>query len=406
MKRMFGPMGLLSGALLAGGLACSVSLGPTIVPTLAPTSVVSTVAPPATQVAQATTVTQAAASSPVPTLTPWPTPEAPVVTTEELRLSDLYQRVNPSVVSILVELDGVGVSQGSGFVFDTAGHIVTNQHVVEGATQIEVDFATGLKLRGEVIGTDPDSDLAVIRVQGPLEQLVPLPLADSDQVQVGQSVVAIGNPFGLAGTMTVGIISGLGRDVDSNRVTEDGSSFTAPDILQTDAAINPGNSGGPLLNLNGEVVGVNKAMQSQTGVNSGVGFAIASNTVRQVVPYLIEEGRFVYPYLGMSSSREEITLALQEILNLPQATGVYVRSVVPGGPSDQGGLRGDSAGQGSPSLQGDGDLIVGVDGQEVRNFSELMSYLINHTRPGQVITLSVLREAQPLDLNVTLGERP
>jgi 2-alkenal reductase len=402
MKRMYLPIGIWSGALLAAGLACSVSLGP---PTAAPPAS-ATAAAPATQVAQATTVTQVVAASPVPTLTPWPTPEAPVVTTEELRLTELYQRVNPSVVSILVELDGVGFSQGSGFVFDTAGHVVTNQHVVEGATQLEVDFASGLKLRGEVIGTDPDSDLAVIRLQGPVEQLVPLPLADSDQVQVGQSVVAIGNPFGLAGTMTVGIISGLGRDVDSNRVTEDGASFTAPDIIQTDAAINPGNSGGPLLNLNGEVVGVNKAIESQTGVNSGVGFAIASNTVRQIVPYLIEEGRFVYPYLGMSSSREEITLALQERLNLPQATGVYVRSVVPGGPTEQGGLRGDSAGQGSPSLQGDGDLIVGVDGQEVRNFSELMSYLINHTRPGQVITLSVLREAQPLDLSVTLGERP
>jgi S1-C subfamily serine protease len=137
-----------------------------------------------------------------------------------------------------------------------------------------------------------------------------------------------------------------------------------------------------------------------------VGFAIAANTVRQVVPYLIEEGRFIYPYLGMGSSREEITLALQELLNLPQTTGVYVRSVTPGGPTDQGGLRGDSAPEGSPSLNGDGDLIVGVDGREVRSFSELMSYLVNHTRPGQVITLSVLREAQPLDLSVTLGERP
>jgi 2-alkenal reductase len=386
--------------LLLAGLACGLPA-----PTLAP--------PTATQEAVAVVVTQAqvaspspVSASPVPTLTPWPTLEAPVITEEELQLTDLYDRVNPSVVSILVDLGGAGASQGSGFVFDTAGHVITNQHVVEGATDIEVDFASGLKLPGQVIGTDPDSDLAVIRVEGPVEQLVPLPLADSDRLRVGQRVVAIGNPFGLAGTMTVGIVSGLGRALESNRVTEDGAFFTAPDIIQTDAAINPGNSGGPLLNMSGEVIGINRAIESQTGVNSGVGFAIAANTVRQVVPYLIEEGRFVYPYLGLGSSREEITLALQELLGLPQTTGAYVRNVVPGGPSDQGGVRGDSAPEGSPSLNGDGDLIVGVDDREVRTFTELMSYLVNHTRPGQVITLSVLRDGGPLDLSVTLGERP
>ncbi|MCC6191841.1 MAG: trypsin-like peptidase domain-containing protein [Anaerolineales bacterium] len=394
-------IGAAASLLFAASLACTLSGAPPLPPTPAEEAVALDTPPP-----QAAKTHTPAPASRVPTLTPWPTPEAPVITSDELRLADLYARVNPSVVSILAELGGGDVSQGSGFVFDTSGHIVTNQHVVEGAQNLEVDFASGLKLRGEVIGADPHSDLAVIRVQGPTEGLAPLPLADSDQVRVGQTVVAIGNPFGLAGTMTVGILSGLGRALASNQASDGGGSFTAPDILQTDAAINPGNSGGPLINLNGEVVGVNKAIESQTGVNSGVGFAIASNTVRQVAPYLIEEGRFIYPYLGMSSSLDDITLTLQELLGLPQATGAYVRSVVPGGPSDQGGLRGDSAPEGSLSLNGDGDLIVGVDGIEVRSFTELMSYLVNHTRPGQEITLRVLRDGEPLDLAVVLGERP
>jgi 2-alkenal reductase len=297
-----------------------------------------------------------------------------------------------------------GFSQGSGFVFDDQGHVVTNQHVVEGATDIEVDFPSGLKMRGEVLGADPDSDLAVIELQGSLDGVVALPLADSESVRVGQRVVAIGNPFGLEGTMTVGVISGLGRSLDGNRQAEGGGTFTAPDILQTDAAINPGNSGGPLLNMNGEVIGVNKAIESETGVNSGVGFAIAANTVRQVVPYLIAEGRFIYPYLGVSSL-PELSLGLQDLLQLPQSGGVYVTNVVPNGPSDRGGLRGDSARAGD-NLRGDGDLIVAVDGEPVQVFSELMSYLVNHTRPGQRITLTVLREGAQTEVEVELGERP
>ncbi len=346
------------------------------------------------------------AGTPVPTLTPWPSTAGLITSAEETQLIDLYAQVNNSVVSILVQVGDQGYSQGSGFVFDAEGHVVTNQHVVEGGTDIEVDFPSGLKLRGEVIGTDPDSDLAVIALQGVTEPLTPLPLADSDLIRVGQRVVAIGNPFGLAGTMTVGIISGLGRTLSGNRTTADGASYTAPDIIQTDAAINPGNSGGPLINLAGEVIGINKALESQTGTNSGVGFAIASNTVRQIVPYLIAEGRFVYPYLGISSSGDDLTLHVQEMLGLPQATGAYVSAVVPGGPAEQGGLRGDSATAQDTSFAGDGDLIVAVDGSAVRQFSDLMSYLINHTRPGQAITVSVLREGAPLDLTVTLGERP
>ncbi len=389
----------VSAALVLAVLACSLNLPGQ--PGANPTDNV----PTAAASSAPADVADASPPSVLPTLTPFPSaPPALITSTEEQQLIELYDRVNGSVVSILVQVDGGGFAQGSGFVFDTEGHVVTNQHVVEGATEIEVDFSSGLKLRGRVLGADPDSDLAVIRLEGAVDQLVPLPLADSDGVRVGQRVVAIGNPFGLAGTMTVGIISGLGRSLQGNRPAEGGGSFTAPDILQTDAAINPGNSGGPLLNMAGEVIGINKAIESQTGVNSGVGFAISSNTVRQVVPYLIADGRFVYPYLGVSTL-PELSLGMQDVLQLPQAGGVYVTSVTPDGPSDQAGLRGDSAAEGQ-NLNGDGDLIVAVDGQPVLVFSELMSYLINSTRPGQAVRLTVLRGGETAEVEVVLGERP
>lgn len=316
---------------------------------------------------------------------------------------ELYNRVNNSVVAILVT-SSEGGSQGSGFVFDTEGHIVTNNHVVDGAESIEVDFLSGFKTHAEIVGVDPDSDLAVIKIDNKPNDLTALPLADSDQIRVGQRVVAIGNPFGLAGTMTIGIVSGLGRTQPSTRATENGNlRFSAPDIIQTDAAINPGNSGGPLINLDGQVIGINKAIESETGMNSGVGFAIASNTVRQIIPYLIRDGKFVYPYLGVSSP-DEISLALQEQLNLPQASGAYISAVVPNGPAARAGLRAES-GQGT-TPRGDGDLIIAIDGKPIKVFSDLLSYLVNHTRPGQEITVTVLREGQQMDVKVTLGERP
>jgi 2-alkenal reductase len=345
-----------------------------------------------------------------------PTPPVPVATgsaaqtvitsSEEQALIELYQRVNPSVVAILVET-AAGGGQGSGFVYDLEGHIVTNHHVVEDSQSIEVDFSSGLKVRGRVLGSDPDSDLAVVEVDVPADQLIPVALGDSDQVRVGQRVVAIGNPFGLAGTMTVGIISGLGRTVDSTRVSAVGG-FSAPDIIQTDAAINPGNSGGPLINLLGEVIGVNKAIEpSDFGANSGVGFAVASNTVRQIAPYLIEDGAFVYPYLGISSL-DDISLSLQEELNLPQTRGAYVTSIVAGGPAARSGLRGDASSDcgNFGNCAGGGDLIVAIDGSEVDVFSDVLSYLVNHARPGQEVTLTVLREGQTAEVKVVLGERP
>ena len=371
---------IASTALLLAGLACNLftlTPPPALTPAALPTS-----APPPTA---------AVAAAP------------PVTASEEQLLIDLYQRVNPSVVAILVE-DQTGGALGTGFVIDTEGHVVTNFHVVEGAQQIEVDFPSGFKTRGQVLGTDADSDLAVIKMDTLPEQLIPVPLGDSDQVQVGQRVVAIGNPFGLSGTMTIGIVSGLGRTLQSVRTTESGA-FSAPDIIQTDAAINRGNSGGPLLNLQGEVIGVNKALESETGFNAGIGFAVASNTVKQVVPYLIKDGKFVYPYLGIRAL-DELSLSAQERLKLPQASGAYVTSVVPGGPSDQAGVQADSASETAADFNGDGDLIIAIDGRAVRVFSNLLSYLVNHTRPGQAVTLTVLRGGEKVDVKVTLGERP
>ncbi len=423
MKAYRAAIPLVLGVLLAASLACSIQVPPSLIATVFPplnSGATDTAVPAVTPLpgtTEAATPSSArstpapAASQPpaqlstaLPTLTPMPTSANRVTNPQEQQLVDLYARVNPSIVSILVDLGSQGGAQGTGFVFDTSGHIVTNEHVVNGAASIEVDFPSGVKLTGKVLGTDPDADLAVIALQGNFPQVAPLPLGDSDQVKVGQTVVAIGNPFGYAGTMTVGIVSGLGRTVQSNRAAPGGGSYTAPDIIQTDAAINPGNSGGPLLNLDGEVVGINKALESQTGVNSGVGFAIASNTVRQIMPYLIQNGHYVYPYLGMGA-QEDISLALAQQLHLPQANGVYVDSVTPGGPSAQAGLKGDSAGP-NQTLRGDGDLITAIDGHSVQVFSQLMSYLVNSTRPGQVITLSILRASKPMDLKVTLGTRP
>ena len=328
-----------------------------------------------------------------------------LTSSEEQALIDLYTRVSPAVVSIQVNL-GIDAAQGSGFLYDAEGHIVTNQHVVEGAQFIEVDFPSGLKTEGKVVGVDTDADLAVIKINEVPEGVAPLPLADSNSVQIGQRAIAIGNPFGEAGSMTLGIVSGKGRSLSDNRTsTQTGSHFTSPDIIQTDAPINPGNSGGPLLNMNGEVIGINRAIATETGSGSGVGYAVPSNAVRQIVPVLIAEGRFVYPYFGMSSG-PEITLQAAQELGLAQPSGVYVVSVVAGGPAETAGLRGDTATTRDTAYRGDGDLIVAIDGQPVNVFEDLISYINYNKRPGDTVTLTVLRKTDRVDLTVTLGERP
>jgi 2-alkenal reductase len=330
---------------------------------------------------------------------------APLTDASDASLIALYHKLDPAVVAIRV-LDSQGdVGLGSGFVIDTDGHIVTNAHVVQGATEIEVDFANGMKVRGEVLGTDATADLAVVRVNVPADQLTPVTLGDSDLVQVGERVVAIGNPFGLNGTMTIGIVSGLGRTLTAQATAPGGGSFSAPDIIQTDAAINPGNSGGPLINMQGEVIGVNKALVSDTGVNSGIGFAVASNTVRRIAPALIKDGKFVYPYLGITST-DELSLADVEALKLPRSTGVYVTSVTPDGPAEKAGLRVGTQPTSITGLFAGGDLIVAIDGRPVNVFADLLSYLVNHASVGQTVKLTVLRDGTQQDINLTLGARP
>jgi S1-C subfamily serine protease len=355
-------------------------------------------------------------SSQLPAATPQPplSVQAPVnPAAEQDAFTSLYQKVSPGVVAIQVTTSQGG-ALGSGLVYDTDGHIITNYHVVDGANanQVEVDFMSGFKTYGTVVGTDLDSDLAIIKVDAPASELHPLTLGDSGALQVGQTAVAIGNPFGLDGTMTVGVVSALGRTSASEH-TSAGSNqpFTAGDLIQTDAAINPGNSGGPLFNLSGEVIGITREIitdnTTSTGQssNSGIGFAVPSNIIKRVTPVLIKSGTYDYPYLGLSSQNQ---LGLDEIklLGLTQDTGAYVVSIVKGGPADLAGIK---AGTQTTSVQGlyaGGDLIVAIDGKEVRTFDEMLAYLIENKSPGDTVVITVLRGTQKQDITVTLGKRP
>lgn len=324
-------------------------------------------------------------------------------------LEALYEKYSPGVVS-LQYTSAEGSGQGTGFVIDKEGHIVTNYHVASGIDQLEVHFSSGLKVYGEVIGSDMDSDLAVIKVDVDPDELVPLILGDSNLIKVGQTVVAIGNPYGLSGTMTVGVVSARGRVLDSMRQTAGGTYYSSGDTIQTDALINPGNSGGPLLNLNGEVIGVNRAIQtaglstSGDAINTGIGFAISSNIVRKVVPSLIEKGSYAYPYLGMTSYTT-MSLAMTEVLELPQSIGAYVSAVVEGGPADVAGIRGGTVPTSVQGFYKGGDLIIAVDGLPIKDFSELMSYMVVNKNPGETITFTVIRDGQTLDVDVVLGFR-
>ncbi len=333
----------------------------------------------------------------------------------DLILTNLYEKVNPGVVTI-VTMTSAGEGSGSGFVYDKEGHILTNYHVVEDATSIEVDFPTGLKVDGSVIANDIDSDIAVVKVKVAPEELVPLPLGDSDQLKVGQMVVAIGNPYRLTSTMTLGIVSAKGRVLDSIRTASDNTPYSAGDVIQTDAAINPGNSGGPLLNLNGEVVGINRAIRTSgttlegEPVNSGIGFAVSINIVKQVVPYLIRDGKYAYPYLGITSSSRDLTLNDWKALGTSRTTGAYVIEVTPGGPADQAGLKAGTKPTSVQGLYSGGDIIIAVDGIPVNVYGDLISYIFKNKLPGDEITLTVIRES-PLrgetqeEVKLILGSR-
>lgn len=329
---------------------------------------------------------------------------------QDALLVNLYQRVNPSVVYIAVMIENRGslapFGSGSGFVYDTEGHIVTNNHVVAGAGAIQVTFADGSVAEARIVGRDAYSDLAVIKVDVPDGQLIPLELGDSSTLQVGQRVVAIGNPFGLRGTMTLGIVSAVGRTLPSE--TQGGGSFANPEIIQTDAAINPGNSGGPLLDLHGRVVGVNTAIDSMTGVNSGVGFAVPANTVRRIAPHLIAEGVYHYPYLGITSQSRLSLAMLAEPLDLPVTRGVLIAEVLPGTAAERAGLRGgdhEVEVMGIRVIAG-GDIITAIDGYEVRNYDDFIAYLVRETEVGQRVVLTIIRDGEERQVPVTLGERP
>jgi 2-alkenal reductase len=324
-----------------------------------------------------------------------PTLEAAAAVDIQSALVRVYQQANPAVVYILT-----AIGSGSGFVYDMEGHIVTNNHVVSGSGAFEVVFSGGERQRATLVGADLDSDLAVLKVDSLPQGVLPLPLADFESVQVGQIVAAIGNPFGEQGSMSMGIVSGVDRSLPSQRSAGLRSTYTLPEVIQTDAPINPGNSGGPLLNLDGEVIGVNSAIASNTGANSGVGFAIPVGAVSKIVPSLIENGEYIYSYMGAGFD-DEVSLSEQALYGISQTQGAYVLNITAGGPADQAGLRPADANTGK-----DGDLIVAVDGNPVKNFAELNSYLVFHTAPGQTIELAVLRGEQQVSILLTLGARP
>ena len=329
------------------------------------------------------------------------------LTSEEATLIELYQRVNPSVVNLTVfaatTTDELApFSQGSGFVYDSAGHIVTNAHVVHGAERIEVNFYDGRTRPAELVGVDLYSDLAVVQVADLPESVAGLPLGDMDQLAVGQTALAIGNPFGFNGTLTRGIISALGRTIEGLTI------FNIPQTIQTDAPINPGNSGGPLLNLKGEVIGVNAQIRTadETRANSGVGFAIPVSIIKRVVPDLIETGVHEWTWVGIRGS--SVTYGIAQALNLGDDRGAYISQIVAQGPAEKAGLRGSD---GTTTLEGltyetGGDVIVAIDGQPVNTFDDLLVYVALQTRPGQEVQLTVLRDGKTIKVPLTLEARP
>lgn len=374
--------------ILATGLACSLS---------------------SSNGAETGNAATATAAAPSTTISNLPATEAPVINTQaqistelETSLINLYQRAHPSVVHIIVYTsvnDTLPLGSGSGFVYDNLGHIVTNNHVVEDGLVFEIIFSDGSRRRAEVVGRDVDSDLAVIQVDSLPEGVQPLSLGNSDDIQVGQFVVAIGYPFAQEVSMSVGIISGLSRSLESQRALEDPQlRYSLPEVIQTDAPINPGNSGGPLLNLSGEVLGVNSAINSTTGFNSGVGFSIPVNAVRRIIPSLIANGNYVYSYIGVRI--QTLNLNLQELYDLPQVAGAYVVGVTPGGPAAESDL--------IPATEDgrNGDLIIAIDGHPVANTEGLISYLVFNTEVGQTVTLTVLRGNETVEVPVTLDARP
>ena len=322
---------------------------------------------------------------------------------KKLSLIEIFEISEAGVVRVNVQrtedaLIPTGV--GSGFVFDKKGHVITNAHVVDGATKVVVTFLDGRSYNADVIGVDNFTDIAVIKVNADLSLLHPLSLGDSSNLQVGEPIAAIGNPFGLSGSMTSGIVSQLDRLLPS------GAGYSIPDVIQTDAAINPGNSGGPLLNMRGEIVGINTAIQSATGEFTGVGFAVPSQTVAKIVPSLIQNGEYKHPWIGISG--RDIDPDLAKVLNLNDAVGFLVVTVIPDSPASKAGLHGSENIEDIDGIQYTigGDIILSVDGVEVRKISDILIHLQRAKSVGDDLVLEILRDGRTSNFTIVLGERP
>jgi S1-C subfamily serine protease len=329
-------------------------------------------------------------------------------------LTEIFKNAENSVVQITSKvstvdntiiingqpLESQSTRLGSGFVYNKEGYIITNNHVVDGTKTVNVTFIDGNTYTAKVVGTDPDNDLAVIQITDDFtdENLVPLPIGDSSTLEVGQQIIAIGNPFGLSDSMTTGIVSALGRLLPNQNV-----GFSIPDIIQVDAAINPGNSGGPLLNLEGQVVGINTAISSSTGDFSGVGFAIPSNSINRIVPILIKDGSYQHPFLGISGRTMDPDVALAN--GLPSNfKGVMIVSVVSGGPADKAGLQ--AATLDNNNVPHGGDIITAIDGHPIKTIYDVIAYLDDEKSVGDKVVLTVDRTGKSMEFTVTLGVRP
>ena len=329
--------------------------------------------------------------------------ETPLPVTKDLSLIQIFERTEEGVVQVNVHRtsDVIGANGvGSGFVFDKNGHIITNEHVVQNSDIITVTFLDGRSYNAEVVGVDAATDIAVITVNADPSLLKPIHIGDSSNLKVGMPVAAIGNPFGLSGTMTSGIVSALGRLLPQD------TGFSIPDVIQTDAAINPGNSGGPLLNSRAEVVGINTAIQSGTGEFTGVGFSIPSNTIAKIVPKLISDGVFIHPWVGISG--RDIDPALAAALNLVDARGFLVVNVVEGSPADKAGLKGSDETKEVDGVEYPfgGDVILAVDGKVVRKIDDILIHLQRYKSVGDEMVLEVLRDGRVTNFVVELDERP
>jgi len=393
MKRRIAYLLLAGGGVLSlfEGAGCATEERPN-----AEAAITAAPAPPASRLAPPATTVAAAPASEL-----------------EGQVMRVYEQAGPGVVNITSRSVSYDFflnpipqeGSGSGFVYDERGHVVTNYHVIEQAEELNVTVPGGTVYSAEVVGADPSNDLAVLRL-GAGARLSPIPLGDSNALKVGRFVIAIGNPFGLGGTMTLGVVSSLGRVIQSQ---EDNRYMG--EIIQTDAPINPGNSGGPLIDLEGKVIGVNSAIYSPSGASAGIGFAIPSATVKRVVPELIARGRYPHPWLGVEFF--DVTPGLAEILKgagvaVPRQGGVLVMGVVRGGPADRAGVRGPQRSIRVRNMRFPvgGDFITAINGEKVADFQSLTVLLETRTRVGETITLTLLRDGREMNVQVTLAERP